>query len=221
MAEQAAGVLRSRGAAASSRLARTCRRQGRGRAVHGRAAAKGARGGLVESRSASTRRRRARHAAFQSGIRAAGRNHGPTVLGAGSLQLPGARRPQHDRAAELRHARAKGALAAAIAGSQNPFGVRHDRARCGFLRRDQRCHAHGSRRRRLRHQRAQMVHHRSRPSAMQFSDRDGRDRPGHRPDASSFLHCRADANAGRSSGAATALDGMRGSRRADRRTRFR
>ena len=42
----------------------------------------GAGGGAVESRPSRTRRRRARHAAFQSRICAAGRNHGPAVLGA-------------------------------------------------------------------------------------------------------------------------------------------
>ncbi len=221
MAEQTAGVLRRRGAAAPSRLARPRRRQRRGRAVHGRPAAEGARGGLVESRPAGTGRRRTRYAAFQPRIRAAGRNHGPAVLGAGSLQLPGARRAQHDRAAELRDTRAEGALVAAAAGSPDTFGVWHDRTRCGFVGCDQRCHAHGSRRRRLRYQWAQMVHHRCRTSALQFSDRDGRDRSGHRPDPPPFLHHRSHGCARRPSGAAAALDGMRGSRSPDRRTRLR
>ena len=52
-----------------------------------------------------------------------GRNHGATVLGLRSLQLPGARRSQHDRAAELRHAGAEAALAAPAARSRAP--VRH------------------------------------------------------------------------------------------------
>ena len=193
----------------------------RGRALHGRSAAEGARGGAVESRPSRTGRRRARHAAFQSRICAAGRNHGPAVLGAGSLQLSGARRAQHDRAAELRHAGTEGALAAAAAGSQNPLGVRHDRTGRGFIRRHQHRHPHGPRRRRLRHQRTEMVHHRRGASAMQFPDRDGRDGCRCRPHPPPFLHHRADGYAGRSPGAAAALDGLRGSRRPDRRTRLR
>ena len=66
-----------------------------------------------------------------------GRNHGAAVLGLRSLQLPGARRSQHDRAAELRHAGTEAALAAPAARSRHPFGVRHDRARRRLLGRDQ------------------------------------------------------------------------------------
>ena len=221
VAREAAGVLRQGGAAAPPRLARACRRPARDAALHGRSAAEGARGGPVESRPARTRRRRARHAAFQSRICAAGGNHGPAVLGAGGLQLPGARRAQHDRAAELRDIRAEGALAAAAAGSQDPLGLRHDRTGRRLVRCDQYRHADGPRRRRLRHQRPKMVHHRRGASAMQFPDRDGRDRCRRRPHPPPFLHHRADGCAGRSPGAAAALDGLRGSCRADRRTRFR
>ena len=184
-----------------------------------RAAAEGARGGIVESRPARTWPRRAGHAPFQSRICAAGRDHGAAVLGARSLQLPGARRAQHDRAAELRHAGAEGALAAAAARSQNPLGVRHDRAGCRLVGRDQHRDQNRSRRRRLHHQRPQMVHHRRRASALQLSDRDGRDQFGCRPHPPPFLHHRADGCARRPAGAAAALDGLRGSCRADRRTR--
>ena len=111
--------------------------ESRSAALHGRTAAQGAGGGIVESRPSRTCARRARDAAFKSRIRAARRDHGAAVLGSGSFQLPGARRSQHDRAAELRRARAEAALAAAAAGSRNPFGVRHDRAGCGLLGRDQ------------------------------------------------------------------------------------
>jgi alkylation response protein AidB-like acyl-CoA dehydrogenase len=75
--------------------------------------------------------------------------------------------------------------------------------------------------RRLRHQRTQMVHHRCRASAMQFFDRAGRDRSGGRSNPPPFLRHRADECAGRPPGEAVALDGLRGSRRADRRNRFR
>src|SRR3954447_5675978 len=120
-------VFRSRGAAATPRLARTCGGQARTRSVHGRSAGQGARRGTVESRSSRTRRRRAGNAAYKSRIRPACGDHGPSVLGSRSVQLPGARRAQHDRAAELRDRRAEAALVAPASGSANPLGFWHDR----------------------------------------------------------------------------------------------
>ena len=67
----------------------------------------------------------------------------------------------------------------------------------------------------------QMVHHRRRASALQFPDRARRDQCGRRPHPPPFLrHC-ADGYARRPPGPAAALDGLRGSRRPDRRTRLR
>ena len=220
MAEQAAGIFRSEVLPRHRAWLEHVAAHSRNATFHGRAAAEGARGRPVESRPAGTRGRRARHAAFQSRICAAGRNHGSAVLGAGGLQLPGARRSQHDRAAELRDAGTEGALAAAAARSENPLGLRHDRAGCRLIGRHQYRDQNGSRRRRLRHQRPQMVHHRCSASAVQFPHRDGRDQFGCRPHQPPFLHHRADGCARRPPGPAVALDGLRGPCRADRRTHF-
>ncbi len=55
------------------------------------------------------------------------------ILGPLKSSIVRRRRSQHDRAAELRQLRAESALAAATAGSRNPFGLWHDRAGCGVL----------------------------------------------------------------------------------------
>ena len=68
-------------------------------------------------------------------------------------------------------------------------------------------HADGPRRRRLRHQRTEIVDYRRGASEMQLPDRDGHDRFRCRPPAA-FLYHRANRYAGHSPGAAAALDGL-------------
>src|SRR5947209_9904500 len=101
VARSAAGLLRFRGAAAPSRL--VARGRGKRRSVfHAGAAAESPRRRPVESRAARACRSRIGDAALQPGLRPVRGDHGPPVLGAGGVQLPGARRAEHDRAAELR-----------------------------------------------------------------------------------------------------------------------
>ena len=110
-----------RGAAAPSRLGRACRAAiARRRRSWPSCSKRRARPGLWNLGLPELARGRAGHAAFQSRIRAARRNHGAAVLGLGSLQLPGARRAQHDRAAELRHSRAEAALVASRCSMPRP-----------------------------------------------------------------------------------------------------
>ena len=151
---------------------------GRARRVGGAAGrrgaeAKGEGGGAVEPVPA---RRRARPGPDQPRIRAAVRDHGPLPPGARSLQLLGARHRQHGGAGALRHAGAAGALAAAAAGRRDPIVLRDDRAGGRLQRRHQHRELDRARRRRIRHQRPQVVHHRRDRSALQDHHLHGQDR---------------------------------------------
>ena len=121
--------------------------------------------GPVESRPA-------RVAADEPGTRLSNLEYAPLAEIMGRLfwapevvQLPGARCAQHDRAAELRDAGAEEALARSAAQCEDALGLRHDRAGCRLIRCDQHRHEDRPRRRRLRHHRPEMVHHRRRASA--------------------------------------------------------
>ncbi len=71
----------------------------------------------------------------------------------------------------------KAALARAAARRRDPLGLRHDRARGRLLGRDQHPDAHRARRRRVRHQRPQVVDLGARRPALQDPDLHGQDRP--------------------------------------------
>lgn len=178
--------------------------------------AEGTRRRVVESRIARPGAGRAGNAALQSRLCAAGGNHGPVAVGVGGVQLPASRCAEHDRAAELRERRTKAPLAASSTQRGDPFGLWHDRAGRGVVG----CHQHRNHdypaRRRLYRHRPQMVHHRCRASAMQLPDRTRRHRrtcPSH---AASQLRGGADECRRGSSRSSIALDGLRGSCRADR-----
>ena len=76
---------------------------------------------------------------------------------------------------------AAGALARAAARGRDPLGVLDDRARGRVLGRDQHRDAHRARRRRVRHQRPQVVDVRRDVAALRAADRHGRHRPRRRP----------------------------------------
>ena len=121
---------------------------------------------------------RARRRADQPAVRAAGRDHGPQPVDrAGGAQLLGARHRQHGAALAVRHAGAEGALARSAARRADPVGVLDDRARGRLLGRDEHRDADRARRRRLRHQRAQVVDVGRDVAALRAADRHGRHRP--------------------------------------------
>ena len=103
---------------------------------------------------------------------------GRSLAGAGGLQLLRARHRQHGSAGALRHARAAGAVARAAAGGRDPLLLRDDRA-ATWPRRDATNieSPHRARRRRLRHQRPQVVDLRRQRPALQDRHLHGQDRP--------------------------------------------
>ena len=111
----------------------------------------------------------------QPGIRAAGRDHGPRALGVRGVQLQRARHRQHRAAAPGRHARAGAPVA-------EPAARRRRSARAlrcpspTWPRRTPPTSAdpHPARRRRLRDQRPQVVHHRRAAPGLPAGHRDGR-----------------------------------------------
>ena len=113
----------------------------------------------------------------QRRVRVPGRDHGPQPHRARGVQLRGARHGQHGGSDPVRHARAEGPVAGAVARGRDPFGVRDDRAGGRELRRDQHRAADRARRRRLRAQRPQVVDLRRAARALQGDDRDGQDGP--------------------------------------------
>ena len=116
--------------------------------------------------------------AHQPPVRAARRDHRPQrPPRAGRAQLRGPRHRQHGGALALRHRRAEGALAPAAAGRRDPLGVRDDRARRRVVGRHQHRDPDRARRRRVRHQRPQVVDHRRDEPRGRDHDRDGQDRP--------------------------------------------
>ena len=135
------------------------------------AEAEGARRRAVEPVSA---RERVRRRADQRRVRAALRDHGTRArLRAGGLQLLGARHRQHGSAGALRHRGAAQAVARAAARRQDPLLLRDDRARRRLVGRDQHQVEHRARRRRLRHQRPQVVDLGRRRSALPHRDLHG------------------------------------------------
>ena len=107
-------------------------------------------------------------------VRAALRDHGPLArLRAGGLQLLGARHRQHGSAGALRHARAEAPVARAAARRRDPVVLRDDRAGRRLVGRDQHPVEHRPRRRRVRHQRPQVVDLRRRRSALPHRDLHG------------------------------------------------
>ncbi|CAD5254014.1 conserved hypothetical protein [Bosea sp. 62] len=111
----------------------------------------------MEPLSAGTQGRRTRHAAEQSRIRPARRDHGPDLLVLGGVQLQRPRHRQHGNPAHVRDARAARTLAEPAAQWRDPVMRRDHRAGCRLLRSDQPADHHHPRRRPLRHQRPQMV----------------------------------------------------------------
>ena len=115
----------------------------------------------------------------QRRVRAAGRDHGPLAApGAGGDELQRPRHRQHGGADALRHRGAQGALAAPAAGRRDPLGVRDDRAGRRLQRRHQHRDADRARRRRVRHQRPQVVDVQRAAPALPGADRHGQDRSG-------------------------------------------
>ena len=139
--------------------------------------------------------RRGRCRPDQHAVRTAGRNHRPQPHpGPGGTELRGAGHRQHGVACRVRHRGAEGKVAQAAAERRDPLGLRHDRTGRCFLGRDQHRDLDRARRRRLRHQRPQVVHHRCDEPERQDPDRHGQDRPDRRspppaePDPGSARH---------------------------------
>ena len=97
-------------------------------------------------------------------------------LCARGVQLLGARHRQHGSAGPLRHAGAAQAMARAAARRRHPLVLRDDRAGRRVLGRDQHQVQHRARRRRIRHQRPQVVDFGRRRSALPDRDLHGQDR---------------------------------------------
>ena len=113
--------------------------------------------------------------ADQLGVRDALRADGPQPRRADGLQLLGARHRQHGDPGRARHGRAAGALAPAAARGRDPLLLLDDRAGDRRLRPDRPGRARRARRRRVGHQRPQVVH--VGLQRRRGRDRDGRDRP--------------------------------------------
>ena len=138
------------------------------------------------------------------------RDHGPQPVDrARGVQLLGAGHRQHGAAGAVRHRRAEAALARPAARGRDPLGVLDDRARGRLVRRDQHRDSDRARRRRLRHQRAQVVVVGRDVAALRAADRDGRQRSRRRApppaehDPRAEGHARASTCAGRRTCSAT------------------
>ena len=109
-------------------------------------------------------------------VRAALRGDGHVAAARRSDELLGARHRQHGDPRPVRHAVAEGAVAAAAARRRDPLVLRDDRAVGRVVRRDEHLVSHRTRRRRLRHQRPQVVHERRARPALQGRGVHGRHR---------------------------------------------
>jgi alkylation response protein AidB-like acyl-CoA dehydrogenase len=112
----------------------------------------------------------------QSRIRAVRRGDGQDRLCLRSVQLLGARHRQYGSVPPLRHARAEGAVAHSADERRDPLRLPDDRALHRVVRRHQYRDPHRARRRRICHQRPQVVVLGPGRSALQGRDRDGQDR---------------------------------------------
>ena len=104
------------------------------------------------------------------------RGNGPHRLRVRGLQLLRARHRQHGSLPPLRHARAEGRVADPADERRNPFRLPDDRTLHRQFRRDEYRDPDRTRRRRICHQRPQMVVLGPRRSALQGRDRHGQDR---------------------------------------------
>ena len=148
---------------------------------------------------------RARRRPQQPRVRAALRGDGPIAPRAGGVQLLGARHRQHGGARPLRHGRAAGTVAAAAARRRDPLGLRDDRAGRRLQRRHQHRELDRARRRRLRHQRPQVVHDQRHRPAVQDHHLHGQVRSGQPgPAPAAVDDPRADGHAGCHGGPAAA-----------------
>ena len=145
-----------------------------GAADHGGAEGQGPRARPLEPLPA---RERARARPDQPRVRASLRGDGALPDRAGGVQLLGAGHREHGGARPLRHRRAEARVARAAPGREDPLGLRDDRARRRVVGRDQHRGEHRPRRRRVRHQRPQVVDFGNRRSALQGHDLHGQDRP--------------------------------------------
>ena len=123
----------------------------------------------------------------QSRIRTACGTDGTRRLGLDCLQLRGPRHRQHGGAGALRQRGPAGAVAHPVAGRVHPLGLPDDRARGGFLRRDQHRVLDRPRRRRLRRHRSQMVVEQHLSPGLRDPDRHGQD-PLRRAEARAAIH---------------------------------
>ena len=134
----------------------------------------------VEPVPAAGQSKRVRHdgRADQPRVRAAVRNHGPRALVAAKCST--ARRPTPATwkpSSATAHRGHKKQWLEPLLDGQDPLGLRDDRARRGVVGRHQHRGTHRARRRRLRHQRPQVVDLRRRRSALQDLHLHGQDRP--------------------------------------------
>ena len=120
--------------------------------------------------------------ADQPPVRAAGRDHGPQPgPGARGAQLLGAGHREHGDPGHVRHRAAAAGLARSAPRWSHPLRLLHDRARGGVVGRDQHLDPHRDRRRRVRHQRPQVVVDRRPQPRLQGLHRHGRHQSRCRP----------------------------------------
>ena len=93
-------------------------------------------------------------------------------------ELLGARHRQHGSAGARRHQGAEGEVAEAAAGRRDPLRLCDDRTERRVVRRQEHFDHGKAGRRRMGHQRREILHFRRRRSALQDHDRDGQDQSG-------------------------------------------
>ena len=115
-----------------------------------------------------------------------------SAAGVGVFELQRARHRQHGGARARRHAGTEREVAEAAAERRDPFVLRHDRAEPGVERRAEHRHARRARRRRMGHQRREVLHLGRRRSALQDHDLHGQDQPRGIATSSAVADSRAD-----------------------------